>query len=71
MLFQQALALADYLLVPAGHFLGKIFQGPDFDETVKQLKREFRKVRAIKPRATRKVSKEIYLVAMEKKGQGL
>jgi 23S rRNA (uridine2552-2'-O)-methyltransferase len=68
LLFQRALALADDLLVPGGHFLGKIFQGPGFDEIVRELKSKFRKVKGIKPRATRKVSKEIYLVALEKKG---
>ena len=67
MLFRQALALADDLLVPNGHFLGKIFQGSGFDENVQELKRRFRRVKGIKPRATRKPSKEIFLVAMDKK----
>jgi 23S rRNA (uridine2552-2'-O)-methyltransferase len=66
-LFQRALTLADALLVPGGHFLGKIFQGPGFDEMVKELKSRFTKVKGIKPRATRSQSKEIYLVAMGKK----
>jgi 23S rRNA (uridine2552-2'-O)-methyltransferase len=66
-LFQRALTLADDLLVPGGHFLGKIFQGPSFDEMVKELKSRFTKVKGIKPRATRSQSKEIYLVAMGKK----
>jgi 23S rRNA (uridine2552-2'-O)-methyltransferase len=66
-LFQRALTLADDLLVPGGHFLGKIFQGPGFDEMVKELKSRFGKVKGIKPRATRSQSKEIYLVAMGKK----
>jgi len=67
MLFQRALSLAEDLLAPGGHFLGKIFQGSGFNAIVQQLKGEFLKVRGIKPRATRKVSKEIYLVAMVKK----
>jgi 23S rRNA (uridine2552-2'-O)-methyltransferase len=66
-LFQRALTLADDLLVPGGHFLGKIFQGPGFDEMVKELKSRFGKVKGIKPRATRKESKEIFLVATDKK----
>jgi 23S rRNA (uridine2552-2'-O)-methyltransferase len=66
-LFQRALTLADDFLVPGGHFLGKIFQGPGFDEMVKELKSRFGKVKGIKPRATRSQSKEIYLVAMGKK----
>ena len=67
MLFQRALTLADQLLEPGGHFLAKVFQGSGFDAITQQLKSEFRKVRGIKPRATRKVSKEIYLVALDKK----
>ncbi len=67
MLFRQALALADDLLVPGGHFLGKIFQGSGFDEIVQELKSRFGKVKGIKPRATRKESKEIFLVARHKK----
>ncbi len=67
MLFQRALSLAEDLLAPGGHFLGKIFQGSGFNSIVQQLKGEFLEVRGIKPRATRKVSKEIYLVAMIKK----
>ncbi len=66
-LFQRALTLADDFLVPGGHFLGKIFQGPGFDEMVKELKSRFGKVKGIKPRATRKESKEIFLVATDKK----
>jgi 23S rRNA (uridine2552-2'-O)-methyltransferase len=53
--------------VPDGHFLGKIFQGSGFDEIVLELKGRFRKVKGIKPRATRKESKEIFLVAKHKK----
>ena len=66
-LFQRALTLADDLLVPGAHFLGKIFQGSGFEEMVKELKSRFDKVKVIRPRATRSQSKEIYVVAMGKK----
>jgi 23S rRNA (uridine2552-2'-O)-methyltransferase len=66
-LFQRALALADDLLVPGASFLSKIFQGSGFDEMVRELKSRFGKVKVIKPRATRSQSKEIYLLAMDKK----
>lgn len=67
LLFQRALSLAEDLLVPGGHFLGKIFHGSSFDEIVRDLKSKFSQVKGIKPRATRKESKEIFLVAMDKK----
>jgi 23S rRNA (uridine2552-2'-O)-methyltransferase len=70
LLFERALALAEKLLVPGGSFLGKIFQGTDFDSMVRELKRMFRRVRGMKPRATRKESKEIYLLGMEKRADG-
>jgi 23S rRNA (uridine2552-2'-O)-methyltransferase len=67
LLFERALELAGTLLVPGGSFLGKIFQGTDFDSMVREMKRMFRRVRGMKPRATRKESKEIYLLGMEKR----
>jgi len=66
-LFRRALALADDLLVPGAHFMGKIFQGSGFDDILADLKKKFNKVKGVKPRATRKQSKEIYLVALDKK----
>ena len=66
-LFGRALILAEDLLPPGGHFLGKIFQGPGFDDIVQELRSKFSKVKGIKPRATRAQSKELYLVAMGKK----
>ena len=67
LLFERAFELAGKLLVPGGSFLGKIFQGTDFDTMVREMKRMFRRVQGIKPRATRKESKEIYLLGMEKR----
>ena len=68
LVFQRALVFADSLLVEGGGFVGKIFQGAAFETVANELKRKFRKVRVIKPQATRKVSKEVYLVAMGKRG---
>jgi 23S rRNA (uridine2552-2'-O)-methyltransferase len=67
LLFERAMGLAGDLLVPGGHFLGKIFQGSDFDAMVLSMKRMFRRVRGIRPHATRKESKEVYLLGMEKR----
>lgn len=68
LLFERVLSLADELLVPGGHLFGKIFQGSEFDALLKELKHRFRRVRGVKPRASRKQSKELYLLAREKKG---
>ena len=69
LLFERALGLAGELLVPGGHFLGKIFQGSDFDAMVLYMKRMFRRVRGIRPHATRKESKEVYLLGMERRAE--
>jgi 23S rRNA (uridine2552-2'-O)-methyltransferase len=67
LLFERAMGLAGELLVPGGHFLGKIFQGSDFDALLLSMKPMFRRVRGIRPHATRKESKEVYLLGMEKR----
>jgi 23S rRNA (uridine2552-2'-O)-methyltransferase len=69
LLFERAMRLAGELLVPGGYFLGKIFQGSDFDALVLSMKRMFRRVRGIRPHATRKESKEVYLLGMEKRAE--
>jgi 23S rRNA (uridine2552-2'-O)-methyltransferase len=67
-LVQRALVLAGDVLLPGGHFLGKVFLGSEFDAVVREAKRGFRRVRVMRPRAVRKQSKEVYLLARDKKG---
>ena len=61
-LCEAALAAARRLLSPGGHFVTKIFQGPGFEEFLKDVRRSFRKVHVVKPKSSRKESKEIYVV---------
>lgn len=61
-LFSHALSLAEGTLTAGGHFVGKIFQGPDFDEARGRLRKVFDKSRIIKPEASRKESIEVFLV---------
>lgn len=67
-LFEQALAAALGTLRPGGHFLAKIFQGQDFHRVLKQVKQHFGWVKVVKPDASRKQSKEIYILALRFKG---
>ena len=53
------------LLKPGGTFVAKIFDGPDLDALVKNIKARFGKTRRIRPEATRKGSRELYLVATQ------
>jgi 23S rRNA (uridine2552-2'-O)-methyltransferase len=64
-LFNHALELARGTLVVGGAFIGKIFQGPDFEQAKKAVEASFQKTRVLKPEASRKESYEIFIL-----GQG-
>ncbi len=66
-LFMLALELANKHLVPGGHFIGKIFQGPDFEAARKAMHGVYDKTRVIKPDASRQESYEIFLVGLSRK----
>jgi len=68
LLFERALAVAEGTLRPGGRFLAKIFQGAEFHDLLVRVKRRFRRVKVVKPDASRKMSKEIYILGMEYKG---
>ncbi len=70
LLFERALAVAEATLHPGGHFLAKIFQGSEFHELLIAVKLRFRRVKVVKPDASKKTSKEIYILGMELKGGG-
>jgi 23S rRNA (uridine2552-2'-O)-methyltransferase len=67
LLFEQAFNLALETLKPQGHFLAKIFQGSDFHTLLQEVKKRFEWVKVVKPDASRKTSKEIYICAMRLK----
>lgn len=69
-LFMRALAVAEALCAPGGHFVGKIFMGEDFQEAKKEVKRLFAEERAIKPEGTRANSYELFLIGLRKKPTG-
>jgi 23S rRNA (uridine2552-2'-O)-methyltransferase len=62
-LADMALAFAGEVLVPGGAFVAKLFQGGAEREMLNTLKLRFRSVRHAKPPASRKDSKEMYVVA--------
>ncbi|MEJ5366296.1 MAG: RlmE family RNA methyltransferase [Desulfosoma sp.] len=69
LLFERALDVAHEVLRPGGHFLAKIFQGDAFHALLARVKKSFRRVKVVKPDASRKQSREIYVLAMEFKGK--
>lgn len=57
------------VLVPGGAFVAKLFQGGAEKDLLDILKRNFAKVRHVKPAASRQDSSEVYVVATEFKGR--
>lgn len=62
-LLDEALAFAREVLRPGGDLLFKAFQGEGIDELTRELKRNFKTVKTLKPKASRPESREIYLLA--------
>lgn len=50
------------VLKPKGSFTFKLFEGPDRDKLVKELKPHFDSIKLIRPDATRKGSMEMYII---------
>ena len=68
-LFMRALGLAEDLVVPGGSFVGKIFQGPEFEDARKAVARVFEEVKIVKPPASRTESIETFLVGLRRRAQ--
>jgi 23S rRNA (uridine2552-2'-O)-methyltransferase len=66
-LCQAALSIAQNLLIPGGSFVCKIFQGEDFKEFSDSVRSVFKSHKIFKPQASRKASKEIYIIGLGKK----
>lgn len=64
-LCEQALYLAKESLEEGGNFLCKIFEGEETEEFVKKLKFCFNFIKRFRPKATKKQSREIYIIAKE------
>ena len=66
-LARSALALAEKIVKPEGYFVAKLFQGHDTDDLVKDVKAVFKEVKLLKPEATREGSREVFLIARERR----
>jgi 23S rRNA (uridine2552-2'-O)-methyltransferase len=68
-LIDAAIDFALGCLRPGGSFVAKAFQGGETDEILGRLRRNFTKVRYVKPKASRQDSSELFLVATGFKGR--
>lgn len=66
-LFEHALGVATRVLVPGGSFVGKIFQGPDFEIVRKKVAAAFEESKIIRPDATRDASYEVFIAGIRLK----
>lgn len=60
----EALEVAKRCLRPGGHFVVKIFMGPDIQDLVQPMRRCFGTVKSFKPKSSRAESKETFFVGM-------
>jgi 23S rRNA (uridine2552-2'-O)-methyltransferase len=60
----RALEIAKKSLIDGGSFICKIFEGEGTDEFFKEVKKNFEFTKRFKPKASRKQSREMYVVAI-------
>ncbi len=64
----EALNVACLYLKPGGSFIVKIFMGPDIQELLEPMRKNFSKSKSFKPQSSRQESKETFFVASGFKG---
>lgn len=67
-LCERILELLPALLRPGGNMTMKVFEGGDYPRLLKDTARLFNQCKGIKPKATRDVSREMYIVGVGYKG---
>jgi len=67
-LCEIAFKIARDLLKNKGNFVCKLFQGGEFENFLNDVKKKFYFVKSTKPEASKKSSKEMYIVALGYKG---
>jgi 23S rRNA (uridine2552-2'-O)-methyltransferase len=68
-LCELALNVSDRFLKVGGNFVCKFFHSDDFQELKRQMEERFGRVEVLRPKSTRKESKEIFLIGISKKRQ--
>ncbi|MDD5178218.1 MAG: RlmE family RNA methyltransferase [Candidatus Nanoarchaeia archaeon] len=66
-LSSRAFEIAKKLLKIHGNFLVKIFQGGESNLLLNEMKKCFAKVKITKPQASKKTSKEVYFIGLNKR----
>ncbi len=66
-LAEAAWACARQVLRPGGHFLVKVFEGPDLKHLIQRLTETFLRCHRLKPRGSRRESAELYILALHQR----
>ncbi|OAQ21619.1 SAM-dependent methyltransferase [Thermosulfurimonas dismutans] len=66
-LARRALELACELLSPQGVFMVKVFEGERFPVFREEVARHFKRIKLFRPKSTRSSSREIFVLAFERK----
>ncbi len=61
-LCKEAMVFAKEMIKENGYFISKIFMGGTFNEIVAEGKKFFKEVKVFKPKSSRKVSKESFII---------
>ena len=69
-LARRVLELAGNLLENGGHIYVKVFEGEDFKEFVDSVRKSFKTVKIVKPKSSRKESREVFVLGMGYKRSG-
>jgi len=68
-LCELALSTAERFLKPKGTFVCKLFHSDEFEGFRDKLRRRFERIEILRPKSTRRESKEIFFIAMRFLGQ--
>jgi 23S rRNA (uridine2552-2'-O)-methyltransferase len=63
-LCELALSIAEKYLKPGGNFVCKMFHSEEFEGYRKLLTKRFKKIEILRPKSTRKESKEIFFICL-------
>jgi 23S rRNA (uridine2552-2'-O)-methyltransferase len=59
--------LADDILNPHGSVIAKVFQGEDLNAFINANKEYFLKILCYKPKSSRKESRELFIIALDRR----
>ncbi|MGQ9615917.1 MAG: SAM-dependent methyltransferase [Spirochaetota bacterium] len=64
---KRVFEIAAILINPGASVVAKVFQGEDVGEFIRELKPHFREVHLFKPKSSRSESKELFIIALQRR----